>query len=96
MNTTQLSRRQLLQSAACGFGGLALSGMVAGMARGASPLAVRAPHFAPRAKRVIFLFMAGGPSQGDLFAPKDYITQNHGKPIASPVGDDGQLRVGVA
>ena len=96
MNTTQFSRRQLLQSAACGFGGLALSGMVAGMARGASPLAVRAPHFAPRAKRVIFLFMAGGPSQGDLFAPKDYITQNHGKPIASPVGDDGQLRVGVA
>ncbi len=96
MNTTQLSRRQLLQSAACGFGGLALSGMVAGMARGVSPLAVRAPHFAPRAKRVIFLFMAGGPSQGDLFAPKDYITQNHGKPIASPVGDDGQLRVGVA
>ena len=62
MNTTQFSRRQLLQSAACGFGGLALSGMVAGMARGASPLAVRAPHFAPRAKRVIFLFMAGGPS----------------------------------
>ena len=96
MNTTQLSRRQLLQSAACGFGGLALSGMVAGMARGVSPLAVRAPHFAPRAKRGIFLFMAGGPSQGDLCAPQDYITQNHGKPIASPVGDDGQLRVGVA
>jgi len=95
MNTTQLSRRQLLRSVACGFGGLALSDMMSSLARDASPLAVRTPHFAPRAKRVIFLFMAGGPSQGDLFAPKEFITKNHGKAIESPVGDDGQIRVGV-
>ena len=53
-------------------------------------------HVVPRAKRAIFVFLAGGPSQADLFAPKDYITKHHGKAIASPVGDDGQLRVGVA
>ena len=45
---------------------------------------------------MIFVFLAGGPSQADLFAPKPYITRKHGQAIASPVGDDGQLRVGVA
>ncbi|MEC8929381.1 MAG: DUF1501 domain-containing protein [Verrucomicrobiota bacterium] len=92
MNTPQFSRRQILQSAACGFGALACQSLLASTG---NPLAVRAPHFAPRAKRVIFLFMAGGPSQGDLFAPKDYITRHHGQAITSPVGDDGQIRVGV-
>ena len=70
----------MLQAAACGFGGLAFSSMLAR----ANPLAVRAPHYTPRAKRVIFLFMAGGPSQGDLFAPKELITKNHGQAIESP------------
>ena len=81
MNTTQFSRRQLLQSAACGFGGLALSGMVAGMVRGASPLAVRAPHFAPRAKRIIFLFMAGGVSHVDSFDYKQKLFDEDGKMV---------------
>ncbi len=88
-------RRQFLKTAACGFGGLALSGLLAEAKPVINPLAVRAPHFSPRAKRVIFVFLAGGPSHGDLFAPKQYINKNHGKPIASPVGDDGQIRVGV-
>ena len=70
MNRVGLGRRQLLQSAACGFGGLALNGMLADTSCAASPLAARAPHFPARARRVIFLFIAGGPSQGDLFAPK--------------------------
>ena len=96
MNRVGLGRRQLLQSAACGFGGLALSGMMSDQARSASALAERMPHFPARAKRVIFLFIAGGPSQGDLFAPKEYITRHHGQEITSPVGDDGQIRVGVA
>ncbi len=95
MESRSLSRRQMLRSAACGFGSLALSGIVARGARAAEALAVPTPHVEPRAKRVIFLFMAGGPSQSDLFAPKEYITRQHGKAIASPVGDDGQLRVGV-
>ena len=92
----QLSRRAILQSAACGFGGLAFSGLMAEAARGADTPAAGAPHFPPRAKRMIFVFLAGGPSQGDLFAPKPYITKKHGQEIESPVGDDGQLRVGVA
>jgi hypothetical protein len=70
--------------------------MLAGIARAASPLAARPAQAEPRAKRAIFVFLAGGPSQGDLFAPKEYITKHHGQAIASPVGDDGQLRVGVA
>ena len=92
----QLSRRQMLQSAACGFGGLAFSGLMAEAARGADTPAAGAPHFPPRAKRMIFVFLAGGPSQGDLFAPKDFINKKHGQAIDSPVGDDGQIRVGVA
>jgi len=96
MKTSQLTRRSVLESAACGFGGLALSGLMNETACAANPLAGRAAHFSPRAKRMIFVFLAGGPSQGDLFAPKTHITKRHGTAIDSPVGDDGQLRVGVA
>ena len=96
MNRPRLSRRQLLQSAACGFGGVALGSILSQTADAAGPLAIRTAHFPARAKRMIFVFLAGGPSQGDLFAPKDEINKNHGKAITSPVGDDGQIRVGVA
>ena len=95
MNALPFSRRRLLCSAACGFGGVAMTGMIARMAR-ASSADVNQTNVPARAKRIIFVFLAGGPSQGDLFAPKDYITQHHGTPIESPVGNDGQLRVGVA
>lgn len=79
---TTLSRRHLLQRAACGFGALALHDLV----RAASnPLAARLPGAAPKAKRVIFLFMAGGPSQMDLFDPKDFIARRHGQKIDSPL-----------
>lgn len=90
------SRRQWLQTATCGFGGLALQGMATRVARAAAgrPLAPRAPHYPPRAKRVIFLFMAGGPSQADLFDPKPMIAEKHGQTIDSPVKDN-QIRVGV-
>ena len=49
--------------------------------RGADPLAARPPHFAPKAKRVIYLFMAGAPSQLDLFDPKPKLQQHDGQPI---------------
>ena len=63
-----ISRRELLQSAACGFGYLAFAGLSAESARAAeNPLAAQDPHHAPRAKRVIFLFMHGGPSHVALF-----------------------------
>ncbi|MBL9125373.1 MAG: DUF1501 domain-containing protein, partial [Planctomycetaceae bacterium] len=47
----------------------------------ANPLAARVPHFAPRAKRVIFLFMHGGPSQVDTFDYKPLLARDHGKPL---------------
>jgi Protein of unknown function (DUF1501) len=91
------TRRDVLHTSGCGFGGLALGGLLNSVSRAdGGPLAAHEAHFSPRAKRMIFIFLAGGPSQGDLFAPKEFITENHGKAIASPVGDDGQIRVGVA
>jgi hypothetical protein len=81
-----MDRRQALQSLACGFGGLALRGMLAESARGAEsvvdPLAPRVPHFAPRAKRVIFLFMQGGPSHVDSFDYKPLLEKEDGKSLA--------------
>ncbi len=94
--THPLQRRHVLHTAACGFGGLALNGMMAGVANAANPLAVHPPHSAGRAKRMIFVFLEGGPSQGDLFAPKEEITKRHNTAIDSPVEGDGQIRVGVA
>ena len=49
--------------------------------RAANPYAVRRPHHAPRAKRVIFLFMPGGPSHVDLFDPKPRLAADNGKPL---------------
>src|SRR5271157_5343869 len=88
-------RRQFLQTAACGFGSLALQGMMSGLARAAGgPLSARAPHFAPRARRVIFLFIQGGPSQLDLFDPKSLITRKHGEEISPPI-DGNKVTIGV-
>ena len=70
--------------------------MMAGVANAANPLAVHPPHMPARAKRMIFVFLEGGPSQADLFAPKEAITKRHGTAIDSPVEGDGMIRVGVA
>src|SRR6478735_4136312 len=77
------NRREMLRRAGAGFGSLALSALLADETRAAAPanpLAPRKPHFAARAKRVIFLFMPGGPSQVDTFDPKPELTKRHGKP----------------
>jgi len=78
-----LSRRDLLRVSSAGFGGLALAGLMGQeQARAAvDPLAVKAPHFPARAKRVIFLFMHGGPSQVDTFDYKPLLKRDHGKPL---------------
>src|SRR5262245_22086081 len=78
-----LSRREVLAQVANGFGLLALGSLLAEEARGnpADALSVRPPHHPARAKRVIFLFMQGGPSQLDLFDPKPRLTRDHGKPL---------------
>jgi hypothetical protein len=89
----RISRRQILESAACGFGGLALHGLAAQTAN-AAPSHHPLPHFTPRAKRVIFLFMSGGPSQADLFDPKPLIVSKHGQAIVAPI-DERQIRVGT-
>jgi hypothetical protein len=71
-----------LKNAACGFGYLALAGLAAEQAGAsglANPLAPRVPHFAPRAKRVIFLFMQGGVSQVDSFDYKPTLFRQDGK-----------------
>jgi hypothetical protein len=79
-----LTRRELLRVSGAGFGSLALAGLLGEQqARGAAldPLAVKAPHFPARAKRIIFLFMHGGPSQVDTFDYKPLLKRDHGKPL---------------
>ncbi|MBX5496761.1 MAG: DUF1501 domain-containing protein [Bryobacteraceae bacterium] len=73
-----MSRRAALRAAACGFGFLGLADL---LAAADNPLAPRAPHFPPKAKRVIFLFMHGGPSSIDTFDPKPRLYRDHGKPL---------------
>ena len=74
-----LSRRDLLRVSSAGFGNLALAGLL--QAGATDPLAVKAPHFPARAKRVIFLFMHGGPGQMDTFDYKPLLKRDHGKPL---------------
>ena len=79
------TRREFLWEAGAGFTGLALSALLArdGVANAqapqsnANPLAPRPPHFAPKAKSVIFLFMDGGPSQIDTFDPKPRLQRDN-------------------
>src|SRR5215208_7740041 len=74
-----LSRRDLLTRSGIGFGALALADLL--HADSANPLAPKSPHFAPKAKRVIHLFMNGGPSHVDTFEPKPALAKYAGKPL---------------
>ena len=81
-----LTRREFFTSTASGIGLLALSSMLQGEGLLAAeaptdPLAPRAPHFAPKAKNCIFIFMEGAPSQIDLFDPKPKLNELHGQPL---------------
>jgi hypothetical protein len=80
-----VNRRQALRRFANGFGMVALAGLLADEARSgeapSNPLVVRPPMFPARAKRVIFLFMSGGPSHVDLFDPKPKLAEYAGKPL---------------
>lgn len=73
-----MTRRQLLQQSALGFGSLAMAALAA---EREDPLAPKKPHHAARAKRMIFLFMQGGPSQMDLFDHKPKLVEYAGKPL---------------
>jgi hypothetical protein len=76
------SRRQMLQSATCGIGTLALAGLCQQPARAesAAPLAPKTPHFEPKAKHLIFLHMRGGPASMETFEPKPKLAELEGQP----------------
>jgi hypothetical protein len=74
-----LSRRSFLKNLGGGFGYVALAGLTSEAAAYEDPLSPRAPHFRPRAKRVIFLFMQGGPSHVDTFDYKPLLTRDDGQ-----------------
>lgn len=87
------SRRDFLTTSASGIGLAALASLLqddgllaadttaSGLAEGTNPLAPKAPHFAPKAKACIFIFLAGAPSQLDLFDPKPKLNELHGQPL---------------
>ena len=82
MSTLTATRREMLQASAAGFGYLALASLLAESAAAqpaVDPLAPRRPHFPARAKRVIFLFMKGGPSHVDTFDYKPLLQRHHGQ-----------------
>ena len=87
-NHSIMSRRDLLRKASAGFQLLSLTALLAEESNAATqptrhrnPLAAKRPHFPPRAKSVIFLFMGGGPSQVDLFDPKPKLADHADKKI---------------
>jgi hypothetical protein len=84
-----LTRREMLGRCASGFGTVAFLALLGDQARviaaepekNLNPLASRPPHFPPRARNVIFLYMDGGPSQVDTFDPKPLLEKEHGQPF---------------
>ena len=83
IDPTPISRREMLRATGGGFGMLALSAMLQeeAQARQSSPnpLAARVGHIPARAKRIIFVFLGGGPSQVDLFQNKPELAKHHGE-----------------
>ena len=77
---TQISRRWFIEQCGVGLGALALNHLLTseGYAQSQNPLAPKKPHFAPKVKNVIFLFMAGGPSHMELFDNKPSLTKFDG------------------
>src|SRR5215467_10536881 len=82
------TRRHFFSQCAIGLGQIALASLLGETpVRGdeksgvSNPLAVRLPHFAPKAKSVIYLFMAGGPTQLELFEYKPKLLEYSGQPI---------------
>ncbi len=74
------ARRTFLQQSGLGFGSVAFSSLLADDLAAQSPAVALPPaHFLPKAKRVIYLFMAGGPSQLEMFSPKPVLNSFHGK-----------------
>ncbi|MEX2016015.1 MAG: DUF1501 domain-containing protein [Candidatus Hydrogenedentales bacterium] len=90
------SRRDFLTTAASGIGGMALASLLRdeGVLAAANddlnitnPLAPKPSHYNPKAKACIFIFMAGAPSQIDLFDPKPELNKHHGEPLPDSMTD---------
>lgn len=82
-----ITRRHFFGQAATGLGGMALASLLPGSAAASADgiAAMPGPHFAPRAKRVIYLFQSGGPSQVDLFDHKPLLNDRHGQQLPDHV-----------
>ena len=85
------SRREFLTKSANGFGALALPALlsqeIAANPQSNNPLAAKTPHFAPKAKAVIYLFMVGAPSQMETFDPKPVLDKLNGQPMPKSFGE---------
>jgi hypothetical protein len=86
-------RRDFLKSIGGGIGMMALGDLLArdGYAASLNPLSPKKPHFLGKAKRVIYMFMEGGPSQMDLFDPKPELVKWHGKSLPESFTKDLKL-----
>ena len=86
-------RRTFLKSVGGGIGMMALGDLLArdGYAASLNPLAPKKPHVPAKAKRVIYMFMEGGPSQMDLFDPKPELVKWHGKSLPASFTKDLKL-----
>jgi hypothetical protein len=90
-----LTRRHFLGASAFGLGSIALASIVRGEDAQPGSGVLRAPHFPAKAKRVIYLFQAGGPSQFETFDPKPLLCEHHGEPLPDSVRQ-GQRLTGMS
>ncbi len=84
----EITRRHFFREAGFGIGSMALASLLEREARGQdalNPMAPRRPHFAARAKNIIYLFMMGAPSQLDLFDPKPVLVKHHDQHIPEEI-----------
>ncbi|MEC8988685.1 MAG: DUF1501 domain-containing protein, partial [Verrucomicrobiota bacterium] len=87
-STVGMSRRGFLNSFGMGLGGIALGSLLQPGALLGSEVGrgmMGSPHFVPRAKRIIYLFQSGGPSQLDLFDPKPTLIEKHGTELPEEI-----------
>ncbi len=80
-NLLNLTRRHFLRDCTMGIGSMALTSLLAQEGQAVNPLAPKAGHHRPKAKAVIFLMMAGGPSHLELFEPKPTLNRLHGQVV---------------
>src|SRR6202790_2176011 len=79
-----ITRRDALRTIGSGFGVAGLAGMLGASTVQPNSAGPQGPHFAPKAKHVIFLFLNGGPSHVDTFDPKPMLDKYYGKPMPGP------------